>query len=85
MSAVDPLFREKIRAVMTFWIDETEHYLKKAQEDGYLKPTADPRQLAIFIVSLQEGAFGLVKSMGDRKLFEALYASLRSYLLTASG
>jgi TetR/AcrR family transcriptional regulator, transcriptional repressor for nem operon len=80
MSAVDPLFREKIRAVMTLWIEETERYLKKAQEDGYLKPTADTHQLAVFIVMLEEGSFGLVKSMADRRLFDSLYASLRGHL-----
>jgi len=81
MSAVDPLFREKIRAVMGMWIDETERYLKKAQQAGYLKKSADPRQMAVFVVATQEGAFGLVKSMGDRKLFENLCVSLRGYLL----
>jgi len=82
MSAVDPLFRKKIRAVMTLWIDETERYLKKAQEGGFLKPDADTRQLAVFIVMLEEGAFGLVKSMADRNIFASLYASLRSHLMT---
>ncbi len=81
MSAVDPVFREKVRAVMTLWIDETERYLKKAQEGGYLKKSADTRQLAVFIVAMEEGAFGLVKSMADRRLFDSLYASLRSHLL----
>jgi len=80
MSAVDSVFREKIRAVMTMWIDETERYLQKAKEGRYLKPEADTRQLAVFIVMLEEGAFGLVKSMGDRRIFESLYASLRSHL-----
>jgi hypothetical protein len=28
----------------------------------------------------QEGAFGLVKSLADRKAFESLYDSLREYL-----
>jgi hypothetical protein len=65
---------------MTMWIDETERHLKKAQSGGYLKKSADPRQIAVFIVTLQEGSFGLVKSMADRKLFDLLYASLREYL-----
>jgi len=85
MSAVDPLFRSKIRAVMTLWIDETERYLQKAQQGGYLQPRVDTRQLAIFIVMFEEGAFGLVKSMADRKIFESLYATLRSHLLSVGG
>jgi len=82
MSSVDPLFREKLKAVMTLWIDETERYLKKAQENGYLKKTANTRQLAEFIVATEEGSFGLVKSMADRKIYTSLYNSLRDYLLS---
>ena len=82
MSSVDPLFREKLKAVMTLWIDETERYLKKAQENGYLKKTANTRQLAQFIVAIEEGSFGMVKSMADRKIYASLYNSLRDYLLS---
>jgi len=80
MSAVDPVFRGKIKAVMTVWIDETERYLKKAQDAGFLKKSADPHQIALFVVMVQEGSFGLVKSLADRKVFEALYGSLKEYL-----
>lgn len=82
MSSVDLLFREKIKAVMSLWIDETEQYLKKAQNSGYLKKTVNTRQLAEFIVMTQEGSFGLVKSLGDKKIFNSLYNSLRDYLLS---
>lgn len=46
MSSVDPLFRQRLKAVMTVWIDETGRYLKKAQEKGYLKKTVNTLQLA---------------------------------------
>jgi len=82
MSSVDPLFREKLKSVMTLWIDETERYLKKAQENGYLKKTANTRRLAEFIVATEEGAFGMVKSMADRRIYTSLYNSLRDYLLS---
>jgi len=82
MSSVDPLFRERLKAVMTLWIDETERYIKKAQENGYLKKTANTRQLAEFIVATEEGSFGMVKSMADRKIYTSLYNSLRDYLLS---
>jgi AcrR family transcriptional regulator len=82
MSSNDPLFREKLKAVMTLWIEETERYLKKAQENGYLKKTANTRQLAEFIVATEEGSFGMVKSMADRKIYTSLYNSLRDYLLS---
>lgn len=82
MSSGDAIFREKIRAVMTLWIDETERFLKKAQELGHLKENVDTRQLAVFIVMFEEGAFGLVKSLGDRKIFDTLYLSFRNHLLS---
>jgi TetR/AcrR family transcriptional repressor of nem operon len=82
MSSVDPVFRRKIREVMALWIDETEKYLRKAQSSGYLEKTADTRQLAEFIVATQEGAFGMVKSMADRKIYHSLYGSLRDYLFS---
>jgi TetR/AcrR family transcriptional regulator, transcriptional repressor for nem operon len=82
MSSVDPLFRKKLKAVMTLWIDETGRYLKKAQESGYLKKTVNTRRLAEFIVATEEGSFGLVKSMADRKIYTSLYNSLRDYLVS---
>jgi AcrR family transcriptional regulator len=84
MSAVDPVFQEKLQAVMTLWIDETEKNLKKAQTDGYLKKTVDTRQLAEFIVTAQEGAFGMAKTMRDRKMLNSLYNSLKDYLESKS-
>ena len=80
MSAVDPVFREKLQAVMTMWIDETDKHLKKAQKDCYLKGSVNTRQLAEFIVTTQEGAFGMAKTMRDRRMSLSLYNSLKDYL-----
>jgi len=67
---------------MVLWIDETEKYLKKAQENGYLKKTANARQPAELIVATEENPFGMVKSMANRKIYSSLYNSLRDYLLS---
>lgn len=80
MSAIDSLFREKLQVVMTLWIDETEKHLKKAQADGYLKRSVNTHQLAEFIVTTQEGAFGMAKTMQDRKMINSLYNSMKDYL-----
>lgn len=80
MSAIDSVFQEKMQAVMTMWIDETEKYLKKAQADGFLKTSVNTRQLAEFVVTMQEGAFGMAKTMRDRKISVSLYNSLKEYL-----
>jgi AcrR family transcriptional regulator len=80
MSGVDPVFREKLQAVMGLWVDETEKYLKKAKKEGHLKKKVNTRQLAEFIVALQEGAYGMAKALNDRNLFQSLYNSLRDHL-----
>jgi len=38
------------------------------------------RQLAKFIVTTQEGAFGMAKTMKDRKMINSLYNSLKDYI-----
>src|SRR5438034_9480647 len=53
-SSVDQVFREKLRAVMQLWISETEKYLTKAREQGYLKPDVKHRQLAESLVMVQK-------------------------------
>jgi AcrR family transcriptional regulator len=84
MSAVDPVFRDKLNAVLKLWIDETEKYLKKAQEEGYLKRGADTRQVAEFVVMVEEGSFAMVKNLRDKKVFWSLYESLKQYLESIS-
>lgn len=80
MSAVDPVFREKLQAVMKMWIDETEKHLKRAQTDGYLKKSVNARALAEFIVATQEAAFAMTKTMNDRRMLTSLYNSLKEYI-----
>lgn len=80
MSAVDPVFRRKLTAVLEFWIDGVEGHLIRAKRDGFLKKDVNVRHLAEFIVMNHEGAFGMTKSYGDRKLFLTLHASLKKYL-----
>jgi len=80
MSSVDPIFRQKLNAVLEAWIEGIEKYLKKAQKDGYLKKDANPRREAEFIVMVHEGAFGMTKSFRDKKVFGSFYESLKKYL-----
>lgn len=80
MSAVDPVFREKLLVVMKLWINETEKYLKIAQERGYLSKKASPREVAEFVVMVEEGSFGMVKNLRDKKVYWSLFNSLKQYL-----
>ena len=84
MSSVDPVFRDKLSDVLELWIAGIEHHLRMAKKRGYLKKEIDPRQLAEFIVMNHEGAFGITKSIRDRKVFRSLHASLKNYLESVS-
>jgi TetR/AcrR family transcriptional regulator, transcriptional repressor for nem operon len=82
MSTVDTKFRDKLHAVLELWISGVEKNLKRAQTRGYLKSDANARRLAEFIVMNHEGAFGMVKSMRDKRVFRSLHATLKDYLKT---
>lgn len=84
MSAVDPTFREKLLSTLELWVSEIEKYLKKAQDLGYLKKSANPRQIAEFVVMTHEGGFGFSKSFKDKKIFWSLFTSLKEYLHSVS-
>lgn len=82
MSTVDPTFREKLNDVLELWIQGVEKHLKRAQENGQLKASVDTRRLAEFIVATHEGGFGISKSFKDKRVFLAIYNSLKEYLAT---
>lgn len=84
MSPIDPIFREKLRAVMMLSIRETEKYLRKAQKDGFLRPGVDPRMAAEFAVMCQEGSAALVKNLKDRRAYRSLYDGYRRFLESIS-
>jgi len=84
MSPVDEIFKDRLRAVLGLWIDETERHLKRAQAKGYLKTGVNPRQVAEFAVMIEEGSAALVKNLGGRNLYRSLYESFRQYMLSIS-
>jgi len=84
MSALDPVFREKLNAVLKLWIDETERYLKKAQAEGYLRKDVNPRQVAEFVVTVEEGSLAIVKNLRDKNVYWSLFESLKQYLESIS-
>ena len=84
MSAVDPVFREKLLAVMNLWITETEKYLKLAQERGYLSRKVSAREVAEFVVMVEEGSFAMVKNLRDKQVYWSIFNSLKHYLESLS-
>ncbi|MGA2664199.1 MAG: hypothetical protein ABSF83_04575 [Nitrososphaerales archaeon] len=81
---VDPVFREKLDAVLTDWMAETERYLRKAHADGFLRPEAGVRDASSFIVTIEEGSAAIMKNVRDRSAYRSLYESFRRYLESLS-
>jgi TetR/AcrR family transcriptional regulator, transcriptional repressor for nem operon len=84
MSAVDAVFRDKLRSVLELWIEGTADHLKRAQTGGYLKPEVDVRQVAEFVVMTEEGSAALMKNMGDRRRYRRLYEGFKQYMESIS-
>ena len=84
MSSLDPVLRQKLYEVLKLWIGVTERYLRKAQEEGYLKKDVNPRQVAEFVVMVEEGSYAMVKNLRDKNVYWSLYESLKRYLESIS-
>ena len=84
MSAVDPIFKEKLRDVLQTWIGETEKHLRRAKDEGYLRPNVDVRMAAETAVMMEEGSAALVKNLGDRKVYWSLYEGFRLFMESIS-
>jgi TetR/AcrR family transcriptional regulator, transcriptional repressor for nem operon len=80
MSNVDPVFHEKLNAVLEFWISGVEKHMRRAKDRGLLKEGIGTRSLAEFIVMNHEGAFGMMKSYRNKRVFRSLHDSLKKYL-----
>lgn len=80
MSAVDRGFHDRVRGALETWIEETEKHLRRADAGGFLKSGIDTRQLAEFIVMVQEGSFGVAKGLGKKEKLLSFHDSLRKYL-----
>ncbi|HMJ10793.1 MAG TPA: hypothetical protein VK524_05270, partial [Polyangiaceae bacterium] len=66
--------------VTALWIEETDKHLRRAKKDGYLQAGTNTRELAEFVVTLQEATFAMGKTLNDRKIYDSLYNSLRDHL-----
>ncbi len=80
MSTVDPVFREKLQADLSLWLNEIEGVLRRGRDDGFLKEHVAPRQLAVFVVTLHEGMYAMGKTLKDKNVWYSLYDSLRMHL-----
>lgn len=80
MSTVDPKFREILSSVMNMWIDGTREHLERGKQEGHLHKNLNASQMAQYIVTAQEGAYGMGKTLRDRKVLQSLHAALKEHL-----
>ncbi len=84
VSNTDPIFKKKLSEVLDIWIDGVEERLKKSQKLGYIHKDQSTKSLAKFIVSSQEGAYGMSKGYQNSEIFKTLYESLEKYFQSIS-
>ena len=80
MVPIDAGFRLRLREALELWIDGIARHLRRGQKAGLVRPDVNPRQAAQFIVLMHEGAFGMLKGLGDPAAFPPLLAAARQYL-----
>ncbi|MBK1878176.1 TetR/AcrR family transcriptional regulator [Pelagicoccus mobilis] len=80
MSAVDEIFREKLKAVYALWLSALEEAFRAGLAAGTVKEGIDPFGTATVIVALFEGAAGLVKVHREEEFINTLGEALHSML-----
>ncbi len=80
MSAVDEVFREKLKAIYSVWIGLLETAFRSGLEAGTVKPDVDPYGVSAIIVALFEGSAGLIKVHQDDAFIDSLSAGIESIL-----
>jgi hypothetical protein len=79
MTPLDPGFKKRLQAALTLWVDELDQHLQRAQANGFIKRNLDTREVAYFVVMAHEGFYGMMKGLGPRDAFSALYNSIRIF------
>lgn len=60
------------------WLNAVEECFREAS--GRLPPDADPKRLAIFVLTTMEGAVMLARTYRDYRAYDAAVATLRDYI-----
>lgn len=80
MSAVDDLFREKLKAVYDTWIHAIEVGFEAGIAAGTVKQGLSPKAAAASVVALFEGGAGLLKVQLDEAALHALGEGMSTML-----
>jgi AcrR family transcriptional regulator len=84
MAPLDKGFEKRLRGALNLWIDELDIHLQRAKKKGFIKRNVATRDVATFIVLLHEGFYGLLKGLGDPKVYRSLREALRNYVTTVA-
>jgi TetR/AcrR family transcriptional repressor of nem operon len=82
LSALDERLRSRVESILQCWVDAVRDALRAGQADGKVRPDADARQVATFVVGAIEGALSLGKASREARVIRAAFGELASYLET---
>jgi TetR/AcrR family transcriptional regulator, transcriptional repressor for nem operon len=80
MSPLDTGFRNRLQHILSEMQLSLAQGLKRGQKQGIVKKQNDPKQLAFFILSSLEGAYGVAKTMQSKQIFDQSIQTLIDYL-----
>ena len=80
MSPIDEEFRRRVGATLDAWTDGFARVLERGQAEGHVRPDADPRRVAAFMVAAIEGAFGMAKNARSQPLLRSNLDQLAEFL-----
>lgn len=79
MSNSDARFQRYLSNALEYWICGIDLHLKRGQKNGFIKNNVDTREVAVFIVTMHEGFFGMIKGKRDKSIFKSLDSVLDQY------
>lgn len=80
MSPLDAAFKEHLGAVVNSWLLAVESALRRAQEQGDLRPDVDCAAATLFIISAWEGCIGIAKNLQSADALMTCSRQLQSYI-----
>ncbi|TCV84111.1 TetR/AcrR family transcriptional regulator [Sulfurirhabdus autotrophica] len=80
MSPLDPVFKEKLNAVINQWRLTVTEALEMGQKQGVIKAEIDCNAAALFVVSAWEGCIGIAKSLQSIETFKLCMNQLHGYV-----
>ena len=76
----NPILRARAADALKFWLNRLQRIVARAAQDGELKATVDPVNVATFIVASLEGALMISRLQGSDKALRRIEQQLYRYL-----